>query len=221
MTNQGKPEIEINFAGTKLVLDAAGILYFPDISALLVSDLHFEKGSFFAAKRNPVPTYDTLETLENLEKVIKKYTPKQVICLGDSFHDFKAETRIDMSDAERLNGMSSNCTWVWVLGNHDKNFPKNIHGRQVEELKLRNINLSHEKTGAEFEIIGHFHPKARVTIQEHYIHGKAFIYDQNLLIMPSFGVYTGGLYTDAPEITSLFSNRPKQYMIYNKKLWKL
>lgn len=214
--------MEINFGGETLLLDGAGAIYFPNISALLVSDLHFEKGSFFAAKRSPLPLYDTLETLQNLEKLVRKYSPKQVICLGDSFHDYAAEHRINQNDADKLNSLCGGaCDWVWVLGNHDKNFPSNIRGRQVAEYKIGNVNLSHENTGAEFEIIGHFHPKARVFVHEHRVVGKAFVHDQNLLIMPSFGTFTGGLYTDSKVITELFKSKPRQYIIYNQKLFKL
>lgn len=217
----GDAAIEIKFADMVLVLDASGAIYFPATGTLLVSDLHLEKGSYFAARRTPLPVYDTVETLNCLDKVIKKYQPRQVICLGDSFHDFKAEHRIEARDAQCLNDMCISCEWVWVLGNHDKFFPGNIKGSQVGEFKLGNITLSHEPTGVNFEICGHFHPKARVSIHGHKLSGRAFIYDSNLLVMPSFGAFTGGLYTDSPVIEQLFTGKIRQFMIYNKKLWQL
>ena len=218
----GETTVEIDFANERLLLDACGIIYLPEHSTLLVSDLHFEKGSYFAARRSPLPIYDTLETLDCLQKALAKYSPKTIICMGDSFHDYNAEHRIDQADAERLNALCKGvCDWVWILGNHDKYFPSNIIGRQEIEYKIGQINLSHERTEAAYEIIGHWHPKARISISEHKISGKAFIYDPSLMIMPSFGTFTGGLYTDSPQIQQLFAAKPKTYMIYNKKIWKI
>lgn len=214
--------VEVIFAGEKLILDGDSVIYLPNYEALLVSDLHFEKASYFAARRNPLPLYDTMETLERLENVIKKYQPKQIICLGDSFHDYNAQSRINNDDADRLNQLChGSCDWIWILGNHDKYFPSNIKGRQVDEFEVGNINLSHERSKAEFEIIGHFHPKASISVQRHNISGRAFIHDKNLMIMPSFGAFTGGLYTDSPQIGELFISSPKTYMIYNKKIWRI
>lgn len=215
---------EVSLNGQKLVLDASGTIFLPEFSTLLVSDLHFEKGSFLASFRSMLPLYDTTETLSRLEKVVLKYSPKTVVCMGDSFHDFNAEARISEADVSKLNELCKNdgaCNWVWVLGNHDKFFPKNIIGRQVEAYELGGISLSHEKTGAEFEIIGHFHPKARLSLQGHKISGKCFLYDKNLLIMPSFGTFTGGLYIDAPAIKAQFKNKPKACLIYREKLWEI
>ncbi len=217
----GDSYIELKFAGEKLVLDGESVIYLPEYEALLVSDLHFEKGSYFAAKRNPLPLYDTMETLNNMKKVISKYSPKKVICMGDNFHDFNAEKRIHVNDVESINDLCSSCEWIWILGNHDKHFPRNIKGKQVVEYKIGNINLSHERTVAEFEIIGHFHPKARVSVQRHKINGRAFIHDNNLLVMPSFGTFTGGLYTHSSELAKLFTSSPKTYMIYNQKVWRI
>ena len=40
---------EVVLAGAALVLDADGIMYWPREQALVVADLHLEKGSSFAA----------------------------------------------------------------------------------------------------------------------------------------------------------------------------
>jgi metallophosphoesterase superfamily enzyme len=41
---------EIAVAGVTLVADCAGALYWPEEGALLIADLHLEKGSSFAAR---------------------------------------------------------------------------------------------------------------------------------------------------------------------------
>ena len=90
--------IKIKFAGETMLLDGESIIFLPEREILLVSDLHFEKGSYFATKRSLLPSYDTMETLQRLENVIARYQPKQIICMGDSFHDYKAGERISKDD---------------------------------------------------------------------------------------------------------------------------
>ncbi len=48
----GNPEQDtpITLAGTTLVADPAGALYWPDEQLLVVADLHLEKGSAFAKR---------------------------------------------------------------------------------------------------------------------------------------------------------------------------
>ena len=62
----------------------SGALYWPAEDALIVSDLHLEKGSAFAALGQMLPPYDTRETLSKLAALIDRYQPETVIALGDS-----------------------------------------------------------------------------------------------------------------------------------------
>src|SRR5262249_59745156 len=77
---------EIVVAGTTLVADCAGALYWPQESVLAVADLHLEKGSSFAARGVLLPPYDTGATLARLAALLVRYAPRRVIALGDSFH---------------------------------------------------------------------------------------------------------------------------------------
>ena len=79
--------LPVKFAGQLFLLDARGVLYCPQRDALVVSDLHLEKGSFLSRFANPLPQLDTRSTLLRLQCIIADYSPRQVICLGDSFHD--------------------------------------------------------------------------------------------------------------------------------------
>ncbi len=94
--------MEIAFGGEPVVLDASGTLYLAAHGVLVVADLHLEKGSFFAARGNPVPRHDTRDTLQRLGKAIAAYRPETVICLGDSFHDMAAGERMTLPDTLML-----------------------------------------------------------------------------------------------------------------------
>jgi metallophosphoesterase superfamily enzyme len=55
------------------------------------------------------------------------------------------------------------------------------------------LTFRHEPTGAQGEIAGHLHPKARVSQRGRSVERRCFASDGLRAVMPSFGAYTGGL----------------------------
>src|SRR5690349_18446475 len=96
---------EIALAQAGLVLDCEGSLYWPEQRLLVISDLHFEKGSSFAARGVLLPPHDTATALTRLGRLIGRYAPCAVIALGDSFHDGKGPRRMRESNGRALAGL--------------------------------------------------------------------------------------------------------------------
>ena len=84
----------IHLAGERLMLDPAGALSWPATSLLAVSDLHLEKGSSYARRGQLLPPWDTHATLDRLTLLLRRYQPRVVIALGDSFHDTDGSARL-------------------------------------------------------------------------------------------------------------------------------
>ena len=89
-------------AGVSLIADLSGALYWEAQRLLVVSDLHLEKGSSFAARGVLLPPYDTAATLSRLAFVIARHDPRMVIALGDSFHDRDAHQRLSAPDRDAI-----------------------------------------------------------------------------------------------------------------------
>src|SRR6202451_2376622 len=89
-------------AGVTLIADLSGALFWEEQSLLVVSDLHLEKGSSFAARGVLLPPYDTVATLGRLAAVVARHSPRMVIALGDSFHDRDAHHRLSSADRETI-----------------------------------------------------------------------------------------------------------------------
>ena len=85
---------EIGLSGQPALLDLTGAMYLADHDALLVADLHFEKGSSFARRGMMLPPYDTRETLAALREAVFRFDPRMVVALGDSFHDVGGPDRL-------------------------------------------------------------------------------------------------------------------------------
>ena len=90
----------ISVCARTFIADRSGALYWPSERALLVADLHFEKGSSFAGRGQHLPPYDTRETLHKLAETIDRYDIDTIIALGDSCHDPEAAERMSDQDLE-------------------------------------------------------------------------------------------------------------------------
>ena len=77
------------FKGHKFQISPEGILFWLEKKIAIVSDLHLEKGSSYAASGQFIPPYDSLDTLNNLIKSIEKNKVSELILVGDVFHDQK------------------------------------------------------------------------------------------------------------------------------------
>ena len=177
------------------IATTAGALHWPARETLIVSDLHFEKGSHFATRGVLLPPYDTRTTLRRIATLVKMYRPKTIISLGDAFHDGEAEARIDADDAALLDALVGAARWIWILGNHDPAPPARFAGAVERALRLGRVTLRHEPAScsAPGEIAGHLHPVARVYAGERSIRRRCFATDGERLVMPAFGAYAGGL----------------------------
>jgi uncharacterized protein len=183
-------------AGVEVVLDLSGAMFIPGGEILVVSDLHFEKSSSYARGRQFLPPYDTKVTLNALEAAVRDFTPKTVICLGDSFHDPFCAERLQLADIERFAALAKSREWIWVEGNHDPEIPHMLEGDRVAELCIGPLTFRHlpqKGAAAEGEVAGHLHPAARIVRRGRAVRRACFATDGKRMIMPAFGALTGGL----------------------------
>jgi len=183
----------VDVAGVSFVADISGALVWEEQFLLVVSDLHLEKGSSFAARGVLLPPYDTVATLSRLAAVIARYDPRMLIALGDSFHDRGAHERLACSDREAIAALQAGRDWIWISGNHDPALPESLGGVVATEVAIGPIVFRHEPTGAIGEIAGHLHPKARIATRGRSMERRCFASDGERAIMPAFGAYAGGL----------------------------
>ena len=183
----------VSVAGITMLADLSGALFWEEQRLLVVSDLHLEKGSSFAARGVLLPPYDTVATLSRLSAVIARHDPRMVIALGDSFHDREAHQRLSKSDRDALSALQARRDWIWISGNHDPALPSDLGGMVATEVAIGPIHFRHEPTGAFGEIAGHLHPKARIAARGRAMERRCFASDGERAVMPAFGAYTGGL----------------------------
>lgn len=204
----------LDVGGADLVADRSGALWWPAERALVVADLHLEKGSSGAARGRLLPPYDTRATLIKLAGALQRYRPRTVIALGDSLHDPDGARRITREDREVLAGFQRRRDWIWVTGNHDPVIDAALGGRSAEEITLAGIVLRHipQPGGDAPEIAGHMHPAALLAARGARLRRACFIGSCSRLVLPAFGVLTGGLNVLDDAFLPLF--RPSQFAVW-------
>ena len=187
--------VEARMCGVTVTALPDGALWVAESKALIVSDLHLEKGSSYALRGQMLPPYDTHATLTRVAALMEALAPEIVVSLGDSFHDGAGVARLAERDRELLQSMIARCDWVWVEGNHDGRAPETLGGAVREVLHLGALVLRHEPTlgVAPGEIAGHLHPCAKVAGRGRSVRRRCFATDGERLVMPAFGAFTGGL----------------------------
>ncbi|MEM1106663.1 MAG: ligase-associated DNA damage response endonuclease PdeM [Pseudomonadota bacterium] len=222
----GRPQVKtddvfIEVAGHRLSPLRSGALWLDSERILVVSDLHLEKGSYFAARGQMLPPYDTHATLTQLESLCQSLRPKRVISLGDSFHDRAAETRLTSETAERVRMLTRACDWVWVEGNHDPHPPLHLGGRAAGEERAGALVFRHEPTGETGEIAGHLHPAAKVRGRGRSVRRRCFVTDGDKLVMPALGAFTGGLNVLDAAFSALFAKGVVAFALGSDRVFAL
>jgi len=214
--------LRVRVAGEICDLRCSGGLWAPAFRALIVADLHLEKGSAFAVRGQMLPPYDSRATLDRLEAEIAELDPALVVLLGDSFHDSRAVARMADEDRARLDRLAVGRDWIWLEGNHDREAlaqanmtsEARLPGRIVGDLVLGGLRLTHEpepitpEDDRHGEVAGHLHPAARVVGYGRGVRRPCFITDGSRLILPAFGAFTGGLSVRDPAVADLFAAEP-------------
>ncbi len=185
----------LSICGKAFIADQSGALYWPAEDALIVADMHLEKGSSFAARGQMLPPYDTRQTLITLAETIDRYDATTIIALGDSFHDADGPSRIMPQDREILEIIQADRQWFWIVGNHDPVLPESLGGTVLDALVISGLTLRHEPFAGPVthEIAGHLHPAAKVSLYGHMIRRPSFVGNGRRLVLPAFGALTGGL----------------------------
>jgi uncharacterized protein len=205
----------LGFGNAQFVVVGDAALYWPKHRALIVADLHLEKASSYALHGQMLPPYDSLATLQALAELAQDNGAKAVICLGDNFHDTAGEDRLEGEPAQQLRDLTTRYDWTWITGNHDPAVAATWGGNVAIEYSIDGIMLRHQAepgwNGA--EISGHFHPKLRLKIRGRNVARRTFVMSEDKIIMPAFGVLTGGMDAADPVIAHAMANKPADALV--------
>jgi DNA ligase-associated metallophosphoesterase len=214
-------EMAIAVNGETLLLDVSGAAFWPAQETLIFADLHLEKGSSYARGRQFLPPYDTEATLLRMAGAVRRFRPRRILALGDSFHDPEAADRLSSDARAMLKALAGE--FIWISGNHDPKPPAWLGGMVTAEWSAGGLFFCHEPQGEprRGEIAGHLHPCARVAKWGRSIRRRCFAADGGRVVLPSFGAYTGGLDVGEEPIAQLFGARFHAYMLGEERVYAI
>ncbi len=211
----------IDFCKEKFFLNNNGIIYWKKYKTAIISDLHLEKGSYFGKYGQFLPPYDSEDTLKNLIRNIREKNINKLVFLGDTFHDNNGIKRLSDLSKKKLNYLTSEYECVFVKGNHDNDLflPNALI---CDAHQIDNINFYHKpRNSKKNQIAGHFHPKISIRFERKKLTSKCLIHSDNVLILPSFGSYTGGLNIRNKVFKNFIKKNTIYYFFSDSKIYRL
>ena len=202
------------FAGHGFDLHPSGALFWRDASLLIVGDLHLEKGSSYHRSGQFLPPYDTAQTLARLAQVINELRPQRLLLLGDVFHDGAAWARMAAQDRQTLSDITGAHDTIWVEGNHDQSFVPPGHSA-VTAYEEGGIIFRHimDEADPRPEISAHYHPAGVVSHRGARLRRPCFVQAASRLVVPAFGVLTGGLDCRDGALAALHGRATKLFLL--------
>jgi DNA ligase-associated metallophosphoesterase len=193
--------MNISVAGEKLDLLPEKAIFWPGENILILSDVHIGKSESYQALGVPLPSGAHYEDLEHIERLLAQTGVAKVYILGDLIHHKTSWTPQIQQDLADFFQRHRDVEWTLLIGNHERGSIAFL-----EKLPLRLISGDHEhgpflfshghdsgyQNSALFLIQGHIHPVVRLSQGAIRLRLPCFVMDLQRLILPAFGVLTGG-----------------------------
>lgn len=187
--------------GETLLLHPERALSWPARRMLIVADTHFGKGSVFSHHGIPVPAGPDALDRERIDVLLESTGSRRLLIVGDFLHGPLAP---HSAAARELRAWLQSLAPVEVLlvtGNHDRTAATGWRaevaweGSTLEEGPFCFVHDPDARTprGAGYRIAGHVHPVVALGgLRKRRLRVPVFWERPDALVLPSFGLFTGG-----------------------------
>lgn len=206
---------KIQLSNQRFVLHPSGAMFWEEQEMLLISDVHLGKISHFRKFGSAVPFKAISENFKRLTEISEFFSPKTLCFMGDLFHSsLNMEWELFVKWMQIMEAKV-----ILVAGNHDI-----ISELKYEEIGIGifseiiqdKILLTHHPEVREgyFNICGHLHPgfklrgSGRQTVKL-----KCFYKNNEQLIMPAFGEFTGNYWISPKEGDLVYAITKKEVIL--------
>ena len=192
----------ITVRGEQLLLHPDRAVIWPRAAAVVVADTHFGKSSVFNRNGLAVPAGTDVLDQQRLTRLLTTTDSRRLIVLGDFLH---APIDAASEDAQNLERWSRSLPGVHIqviAGNHDRGISRGWRGSidwiasTLTELPFCFVHDCNKAAGVgseTFLMSGHIHPVIRLrSLRKRAARAAAFWLRHEGLVLPSFGMFTGG-----------------------------
>lgn len=178
--------------------------WLPATQTLLVADLHLGKAATFRQAGIPVPEGSAQADLARLEQLVAERRPRRLIILGDLFHARSGCTERVFEEFAAVRARMAATEVLLVVGNHDRSvgrLPATLGidscFRTLDEPPFHFVHEPAtdlpEPDRTAFTIAGHLHPTLSIGAPGgDRIAERCFVAQDDVLVLPAFGSFTGG-----------------------------
>lgn len=200
--------MEINLASERVQILVQRALWWPAQRTLIVADVHWGKGGHFRRHGIALPARTGQQNETRLAELIKTFGAERLVIAGDLFHS------ADNAEVENFTHWrrAHHALHIdFVMGNHDI-LPHERYAAwnltlHPESLLLPPFLVAHDCVESEhFVIHGHIHPGVRIGGRGRAgVAVSCFAQDQQRMILPAFGAFTGNYYLDPAGFTAMYA----------------
>ena len=189
--------MEIEIRGNTFRLLHQKAVYWRNTKTLLIADLHLGKITHFRKAGIALPTAAYAKNFSKLDELIEQVRPERIIFLGDLFH---SHVNNEWAVFGKWRLQYPGLELIIVPGNHDvlpAQLYKDIRIDVFDDLIIDEFLFVHhpleEVDENLFAFCGHVHPVYCLRSNaKQSIRLPCFVVDHDQMILPSFGVFTGG-----------------------------
>ena len=192
----------ISVCGEQLLLHPDRAVIWPRLGAVIVADTHFGKSSLFNRHGLAVPAGTDALDRSRLSNLLRSFNASRLIVLGDFLH---APIDAASDDAQQLQHWTSSLPGIHIqviAGNHDRGTTRGwrgsidwIAGAQHEPpfCFVHDAETERMNGNEAFVMSGHIHPVIRIrALRKQGARAAVFWLRRSGLVLPSFGLFTGG-----------------------------
>jgi DNA ligase-associated metallophosphoesterase len=191
--------VELHLGGQRARLLAERALWLPDLSTVLVADVHIGKAATFRRLGTPVPEGTTAATLQRLSKLLHATAARKLVVLGDLLHSAHARSGAPDATSSAWRARHTEVALTLVSGNHDRSAgapPPGWAVRVVEEpyALAAGLALVHHprEVPGHYTLAGHVHPALVLSSRgPGALRLPCFHLGAHCGVLPAFGEFTG------------------------------
>ena len=189
-------DLGLTWRGHAWTLLGERALWWDTERTLILSDLHLGKAQDFQAAGVPVPATVHDDDFNRLQALLRKWSPRRVMVLGDLIHSHRRAYPDLVERFAALRASVRGVRWTLALGNHDVRAREYLatwgFDEIVDQIDHEGLNFAHDDLGDRAGVSGHVHPVVRLKVGPDRLRLPCFVIGDKRLLLPSFGAFTGG-----------------------------
>ena len=211
-----KNGFSLDLQGETFVLLPERAFFWPAQNILGLSDIHIGKAQSMQKMGIPVSDETHVEDLSNIGALVRRWKPKRVLILGDFIHQKDSWTPALMELLQIFFAEFNQVRWSLIIGNHERGSLEFLQ-RLPLEIFEKDIELGpfvfahgHEPDEERMTIEGHVHPVVRLSLGPATLRLPCFVLEEKRLLIPSFGLLTGGYEIERKKEDRIFAIAPPE-----------